>query len=192
MSKGRTTGTLIFGLVALSSFFAAASASGRNLPSHMQAMPAAPNEIALETFRQSPLPQSQNTLNTVVLYANPASPVAAATVNLTATKLGISLEDGAVNRYFSDNRVLSMISGSPTNLDLSARLTGPRVKTYVSPIEAFVTTPTADYSAAAKKFAQFTAPGALVTLVPEPSTWVMTIMGAGLLLSVHRFRRKKD
>lgn len=186
------TSTLILGLVALSSVFAAASAFGRNLPSHLQAMPSAPNGIALERFRESPLPQSQNTLSTVILYAKPASQVAAATVNLTATKLAISLEDGAINRYFSDNRSLSMISGSPTNLDLDARLTGPRVQTYVSPVEAFVTMPAVDYSAAPKKFAQFIAPpGAIATLVPEPTTWVMTIMGAGLLLSVQRFRRKK-
>jgi hypothetical protein len=84
-----------------------------------------------------------------------------------------------------------MISGSRTNLDLSARLTGPNVQKYVSPVEAFVTTPVVDYSDAAKKFARFAAPGAIATLVPEPSTWAMTIMGASLLLSVHRFRRKK-
>jgi hypothetical protein len=191
MSKGKTTGTLILGLMALSAFFAAASASGRSLPSHAQSMPAAPDEIALGKFRLSPLPQSQNALSTAVLYASPASSVAAATVNLTATKLAISLEDGAVNRYFSDNRGLSMISGSRTNLDLSARLTGPNVQKYVSPVEAFVTTPAVDYSAAAKKFAHFAGPGAIATLVPEPSTWAMTIMGASLLLSVHRFRRKK-
>ncbi len=191
MSQSRTTGTLIFGLMALSSFFAAASVSGRNLPSHAQSMPALPNEMALERFRQYPLPQSPNALSSAVLYADPASPVAAGTVNLTATKLAMSLEDGAVNRYFSDNRSFSMVSGSPANLDLSARLTRPKVRTYVSPVEAFVTMPGADYSAAAKKFAEFTAPGAIVALVPEPSTWVMTIMGAGLLLSVQRFRRKK-
>ena len=191
MSKGKTTETLILGLMALSAFFAAASASGRSLPSHAQSMPAAPDEITLGKFRQSPLPQSQNALSTAVLYANPASPVAAASVNLTATKLAISLEDGAVNRYFSDNRGLSMISGSRTNLDLSARLTGPNVQKYVSPVEAFVTTPVVDYSDAAKKFARFAAPGAIATLVPEPSTWAMTIMGASVLLSVHRFRRKK-
>ena len=188
MSKGITTGTFILGLMALSAFFAAASASGHSLPSHAQSMAVAPEEIALEKFRQSPLPQSQNALSTAVLFA---SPLAAARVNLTATKLSISLEDGAVNRYFSDNRGLSMISGSRTNLDLSARLTGPNVQKYVSPVEAFVTTPAVDYSPAAKKFAQFTAPGAIATLVPEPSTWAMTIMGASVLLSVHRFRRKK-
>ena len=192
MSKGKTTGTLILGLMALSAFFAAASASGRSLPSDAQSMPAAaPDEIALGKFRQSPLPQSQNALSTAVLYAIPASPVAAGTVNLTATNLAMSLEDGAVNRYFSDNRSLSMISGSRTNLDLGARLTAPNVKKYVSPIEAFVTTPAVDYSAAAKKFAQFAGPSAIATLVPEPSTWGMIIMGASLLLSVHRFRRKK-
>lgn len=191
MSKGKTTETLILGLMALSAFFAAASASGRSLPSHAQSMPAALDEIALGTFRQSPLPQSQNALSTAVLYASPATPLAATTVNLTATKLAISLEDGAVNRYFSDNRGLSMISGSRTNLDLSARLTGPNIQKYVSPVEAFVTTPAVDYSAAAKKFAKFAGPGAIATLVPEPSTWAMTIMGASLLLSVHRFRRKK-
>jgi hypothetical protein len=31
-----------------------------------------------------------------------------------------------------------------------------------------------------------------LTLIPEPSTWAMTIMGAGLLMSVQRFRRKKS
>lgn len=183
---------MVLGLMALSAFFAATSASGRSLPSHAQSMPAPPGEIALGKFRQSPLPQSQNALSTAVLYASPASPVAAATVNLTATTLAISLEDGAVNRFFSDNRGLSMISGLRTpTLDLSARLTGPNVQKYVSPVDAFVTKPVVDYSDAAKKFAQFTAPGAIATLVPEPSTWAMTIMGASLLLSVHRFRRKK-
>jgi PEP-CTERM putative exosortase interaction domain len=190
MGKARTTGTLILGLMALSAFFATGSASGRSLPSPAQSMPAASDEIALEKFRQFPLPRSQNALSTAVLYARPASLVAAAAVHLTATKLAISLEDGAVNRYFSDNRGLSMISGSRTNLDLSARLTGPNLQKYVSPVEAFVTTPAGDHSAAAKKFAQFAAPGAIATLVPEPSTWAMTIMGASLLLSVHRFRRK--
>lgn len=154
-------------------------------------MPAPPNAIALENFRQYPLPQSQNGLSTVVLYANPASVVAAGSVNLRATNLAMSLEDGAVNRYFSDNRSLSMISGSRTNLDLSARLTGPNLQRYVSPVEAFVTTPAVDRGGAAKRFAQFTGPAAIATLVPEPSTWGMTIMGAGLLLSVNRFRRKK-
>ncbi|MGH8102206.1 MAG: PEP-CTERM sorting domain-containing protein [Chthoniobacterales bacterium] len=84
-----------------------------------------------------------------------------------------------------------MVSGSPTNLDLSARLTRSKVQTYVSPVEAFVITPAADHSPGAKRFAEFTAPGAIATLVPEPSTWVTTIMGAGLLLSVQRFRRRK-
>ena len=36
----------------------------------------------------------------------------------------------------------------------------------------------------------FIGTGDLLVLIPEPSTWAMTIMGAGLLLTVQRFRRK--
>jgi hypothetical protein len=177
--------------MALSSLFAAGSTFGNDLHSQAQIAPTAPIEIALEKFRQYALPQTQNALSTAVLYANPASPIAGGCVSLNANNLAMNLADGAVSRYFSDNRSLSMVSGSPTNLDLSAMPVRAHVQAPISAIQASVVTPTVDYNTAAQRFAEFTAPGTILVLVPEPSTWVMTIMGAGLLLSVQRFRKKK-
>ena len=190
MCEGRSTGTLLFGWMALSSLFATGSIFANDLPSQTQMAPTAPPEIALEKFRQYAMPQTQNALSTTLLYGNHGSTVASGCVNLRANNLAMSLEDGAISRYFSDNRNLSMVSGSPTNLDLSARLVRVRVQASISAIQASVATPTIDYNTAAQRFAEFTAPGTILVLVPEPSTWVMTIMGAGLLLSVQRFRKK--
>ena len=191
MCKGSSRGTLIFGCMALSSLFAAGSTFGNDLHSQAQMATTAPTAIALEKFRQYDRPQTQNALSTAVLYANSASPVAGGCVNLNANNLAMSLEDGAVSRYFSDNRSVSMVSGSPTNLDLSAGAVRGHVQTSISAIRASVATSTVDYSTAAQRFAEFNAPGTILLLVPEPSTWVMTVMGAGLLLSVQRFRKKK-
>src|SRR6266480_1159402 len=142
MCKGNSTGTLIFAWMALSSLFAAGSTFGSDLHSRAQMAPTAATEIALEKFRQYALLQTQNALSTAVLYANPASPVAGGCVNLNANNLAMSLEDGAVSRYFSDNRGLSMVSGSPTNLDLSARPVRTNAQASISAIRASVATPT--------------------------------------------------
>lgn len=181
MTKGKRTGILILGLMALSPL-----SFGHGLSSQTQ-LPIAPNEIALGKFRQYPLPQTQDALGAMVLYTNPASTIAGGSANLSANNLAMSLQEGVANRYISDNRSLSMVSGSPTNLDFTARLTRTTVQVYAS----FATT-TVDYNSAAQRFVEFTAPGTVLLLVPEPSTWVMTIVGGGLLLSVQRFRKKKS
>ena len=50
--------------------------------------------------------------------------------------------------------------------------------------------PPADSSGRGPLIQPINDPGVTVTAVPEPATWGMLVLGAGLLTGVRRFRRK--
>lgn len=108
------------------------------------------------------------------------------------TPFSLILQGGTLNDYISDNATLYLLAANAmVNLDyfgtdvigglsLSG---GPQTDpgTYGSTA-----------SGAMHVFDNFFTGTGTLTLIPEPSTWAMTIMGAGLVMTVQRFRRKKS
>lgn len=114
-------------------------------------------------------------------------------VDINATGgVRLTLQAGVTNNYISDNATLSLVNGAQANLNYAMGQTdvvGGIVLNGVAQVN-----PGTYGSAASGAMFQsvfFTGTGTL-TLIPEPSTWAMTIMGAGLLMTVQRFRRKKS
>lgn len=118
--------------------------------------------------------------------------IAAGNVDIMANGgLGLTLQDGASNIYVSDNARLSMVTGATPHLNFAG---ADRLASVVfhnaTPIVSGTYVKSANRGMPdLEGFIPATGP---LALIPEPSTWVMTIMGASLLLSVQRFRRKKD
>lgn len=112
-------------------------------------------------------------------------------VSLTASGVRLTLQGGATNNYISDNATLSMVTGSTANLNfsgtdtISGLILGGVVQTNPG-------TYGSSDSGAQFQFNDFFLSGGTLTLIPEPSTWAMTVMGVGLLLGVQRFRRRKS
>ncbi len=113
-------------------------------------------------------------------------------VSLLASGVTLLLQGGVANDYISDNATLSIVSGAAANLNftgsdsVSGLVLGGVAQTDVGATYGFTG------SGATHEFADFFLGAGTLTLIPEPSTWAMTIMGAGLLLGVQRFRRKKS
>jgi autotransporter-associated beta strand protein len=112
-------------------------------------------------------------------------------VSLTASGARLTLQGGVINDYISDNSTLSMVTGATADLNFTGTDTiGGLVLGGV--VQTAQGTYGSSASGATFVFDNFFLDGGTLTLVPEPSTWVMTIVGASLLLSVQRFRRKKS
>jgi autotransporter-associated beta strand protein len=124
------------------------------------------------------------------LIANGDGTLGLGNVNLNATRVALTLQNGATNNYISDNARLTIGNGSKLNLNFNGT---DFIRALVINGVAQTIPGTYGSSASDAQFKLdniFLGPGTL-TLVPEPSTWIMTIVGASLLLSVQRFRRRK-
>ena len=108
----------------------------------------------------------------------------------TAGGVGLGLKNGVTNIRVSDNTSLSMVHGVNANLNFR----GMNVQDLV--LRGVAKAANRGYAAANNAipatFETYLNGADAVSLIPEPSTWVMTIMGASLLLSFQRFRKKKD
>jgi autotransporter-associated beta strand protein len=112
-------------------------------------------------------------------------------VSLTASGARLTLQGGVINDYISDNSTLSMVTGATADLNFTGTdIVGGLVLGGAA--QTNLGTYGSSASGAMFVFDNFFLDGGTLTLVPEPSTWVMTIVGASLLLSVQRFRRKKS
>ena len=125
------------------------------------------------------------------LIANNDGALGTGNVDINATGgVRLTLQGGLTNNYISDNRTLSLVDGAQANLNyVGTDVVGGLV---LGSMGAQVNPGTYGSTASGAMFqfdAFFTGTGTL-TLIPEPSTWAMTVMGAGLLLGVQRFRRK--
>jgi autotransporter-associated beta strand protein len=111
-------------------------------------------------------------------------------VDLAASGVNLTLQGGITNNYISDNATLNLVTGSHVNLNFNGTdVVGGLVLGGVA--QTMAGTYGGSNSRADFKFDNFFRGAGTLTLVPEPSTWVMTIVGAGLLASIHRFRRKR-
>jgi hypothetical protein len=112
-------------------------------------------------------------------------------VSLTASGVTLTLQGGATNNYVSDSASLSLVTGSTVNLNFTVTPDTVNMLVYngVAQVAGLWGSAT---SGAPNVLAEFMGTGEILVLIPEPSTWAMTIVGAGLLLSVQRFRRKKS
>jgi autotransporter-associated beta strand protein len=133
-------------------------------------------------------------LGSAALIANNDGALGTGNVDINATGgVRLTLQGGLTNNYISDNATLSLANGAQANLNYA--LGGTDVVGGLVLGGAAQLAPGTYGSAASGAMFQFdaffTGTGTL-TLIPEPSTWVMTIMGAGLLMSVQRFRRRKS
>jgi autotransporter-associated beta strand protein len=111
-------------------------------------------------------------------------------VDLAASGVNLTLQGGTTNNYISDNATLNLVTGARVNLNFNGTdLVGGLI------LGGIAQTAAGTYGGANShanfKFDNFFSGAGTLTLVPEPSTWAMTIVGAGLLASIHRFRRKR-
>lgn len=111
-------------------------------------------------------------------------------VSLLAGGVTLLLQDGATNNYISDNATLSIISGAAANLNFSGTDTVGGLILDGTTQTDFGATYGFTGSGATHQFNDFFLGTGTVTLIPEPSTWVMTIVGASLLMGAQRFRRR--
>ena len=111
-------------------------------------------------------------------------------VSLTASGVTLILQ-GAFNNFISDNATLSMVTGATAALNQTGGSDTIFGLVLGGVAQSLQGTYGSSASGAMFQFDNFFSGTGTLTLIPEPSTWVMTIVGAGLLLSVQRFRRKK-
>lgn len=124
------------------------------------------------------------------LIASADGALGAGNVSLTGGTVTLTLQSGATNNYIADSASISIVSGAVTNLayafgqtDVVSGITLGGI------VQSAAGTYGSSTSGATFQSAFFTGNGTL-TLVPEPSTWMMIGVGAVLLAGVQRFRRK--
>lgn len=104
-------------------------------------------------------------------------------ITLTVAAVTLTLQNGATNNYIADTANLSLLTGNTVNLSFNG------TDTINELVINGVVQPAGTYNNSNEASLLF-GNGNLVVLIPEPSTWMMLALGAGLLLSVQRFRRK--
>lgn len=131
------------------------------------------------------------TISAGSLIASANGALGSGNVSLTASGVNLTLQ-GASNNFISDNATLSIVTGAMAALNqtggsdtISGLVLGGTAQTMAG-------TYGSSASGAMFQFDSFFSGTGTLTLIPEPSTWAMTIMGAGLLLGVQRFRRKSS
>jgi len=123
------------------------------------------------------------------LIANTDGALGTGNVNLTAASVTLTLQNGAVNNYISDGASISIVTGGVTVLNFTG---ASDVVGGISLGGVTQTTPGtygAIGSGADFESVFFNGTG-MLTLIPEPSTYAMMLVGAGLLLGMLRLRRK--
>jgi fibronectin-binding autotransporter adhesin len=132
-------------------------------------------------------------VNAGVLAVLKDSGLGTGNVDINASGISLILQGGTTNNYISDNATLSLTTGAMANLNFTLGTTdvvGGLVLGGV--VQTALGTYGSTASGAMHPFDAFFIGNGTLSLIPEPSTWAMTIVGAGLLLSVQRFRRKKS
>lgn len=131
------------------------------------------------------------TISAGMLFATADGALGSGNVSLTASGVSLTLQGGVTSQYISNNATLSMVTGSTANLNfIGTNIISGLVLAGAAQSDLGTYGSTA--SGAMHTFDSFFLGTGTLTLIPEPSTWAMTIMGAGLLLGVQRFRRKKS
>lgn len=102
-------------------------------------------------------------------------------VSLTTASVTLTLQNGATNDYINDAATLSFVTGDTVNLNYNG------TDTVAGLIVNNVSQAAGVYGAGS--FAQFAGTGT-ITVVPEPTTVAMTLLGAGLLVGAQRYRRR--
>src|SRR5947207_5040161 len=112
-----------------------------------------------------------------MIVANTDGALGAGNVSLLSASVQLTLQNGIANNYISDNATLSLATGSTATLNfVGADTIGSLV------LNGVAQAPGVHNNTTDPTFLLGT--GDLLVLIPEPSTSAMTIMGAGLLLTV--------
>ena len=102
-------------------------------------------------------------------------------VSLTAATVTLTLSGGATNNYIADNVDLSIVMGTTVNLNFTGTdIVGSLTVDGVAQAAGVY---------GAGSFPELLGIGTL-TVIPEPATYAMMLVGAGLLFGVHHLRRK--
>jgi len=130
------------------------------------------------------------TISGGTLIASADGALGTGNVSLTGGTVTLTLQSGATNNYIADTASISIVSGAVTNLNYALGQTDiVNGITLGGVVQTAQGTYGSSTSGATFQSAFFTGNGTL-TLVPEPSTWMMIGVGAVLLAGVQRFRRK--
>ncbi|MEP7015788.1 MAG: autotransporter-associated beta strand repeat-containing protein, partial [Verrucomicrobiota bacterium] len=112
-------------------------------------------------------------------------------VSLTASGVTLTLQ-GAFSDFISDNATLTMVTGATAALNQTGGSDTISGLVLGGAVQSAPGTYGSTASGATFVFDSFFSGTGTLTLIPEPATWAMTLMGAGLLLGLQRFRRKQN
>ena len=123
-------------------------------------------------------------LSSGILIANKDGALGAGNVSLTAGFVTLTLQNGAINNYIADSATLSYVSTDIINLtytgtDTVAGLTVDGVAQAAGVYGASLINPDGVFAGTGS-----------ITVVPEPTTVAMMVLGGSLLVGMQRFRRK--
>jgi autotransporter-associated beta strand protein len=130
------------------------------------------------------------TISGGTLIANADGTLGTGNVSLTAAGVTLTLQNGAVNNYISDNASISIVTGAIANLNFTGASDLVNGITLGGVVQTIAGTYGAVGSGATFQSAFFAGTGTL-DLVPEPSTPVMVGVGALLLAGLQRLRRRR-
>ncbi len=105
-------------------------------------------------------------------------------ISLTTTGVTLTLQGGSLNDYINNNAILSFVTGDTVNLNFS----GVDVIGGLT-VDGVMQGPGLYGAGGTNPDSAFTGNGFL-QIVPEPGTWLLLCLGAGLLGGVQRLRRK--
>ncbi len=128
-------------------------------------------------------------INAGILLAGADGALGTGNVSLTAASVTLTLQNGVTNNYIANSASLSAVSGSTINLNFNGN-----PDTIASLVIDGVAQAPGLYGSAASgapnQRPEFSGLGeVLVAPVPEPSTWLLLLGGAALLLACPRGRR---
>ncbi|HET9857457.1 MAG TPA: PEP-CTERM sorting domain-containing protein, partial [Chthoniobacterales bacterium] len=123
-------------------------------------------------------------LSSGILIANKDGALGTGNVSLTAGFVTLTLQNGAINNYIADSATLSYVSTDIINLTYTGTdiVTGLTVDGVAQAAGVYGAT-------AINPDGVFTGSGT-ITVVPEPTTVAMMVLGGSLLVGMQRFRRK--
>ena len=138
------------------------------------------NGLGTQTLNGSSSYAGGTTINARYLVANHDGALGTGSVALTAAGVTLTLQNGAVNNYVSDNVNISIVSGSTVNMNFTGTSDTVGSLTIAGTLYTAAGTYGSTASGADNQFSEFIGLGEFV-IVPEPSTWAMLLVGAGLM-----------
>jgi hypothetical protein len=129
-------------------------------------------------------------INAGTLVAAHDGALGSGNLSLTASGVTLTLQSGATNNYIADNSTINIVNGATANLNFTGSSDTVASIVLNGVTETAPGTYGSTTSGATFQSAFFSGNGSLL-LVPEPSTWALTAVGATVLGTL-LFRRRRS